>query len=209
MPLDRRLRDDLHRTADIIEPDTEVGLERVTRRRAASRTRTSGAMLAAAMTVIAIVFVAVIMPGRQQDGAVPGGVDPTGRPVPTVRDSTGILGSWSVTLTDADPGVSELGMSGEWTMHLGADATIDLVAPDGFQPPSDRAPTGYVHAEDGSMLLTTLFARDFSESCTGPGTYTWSVTGDGLSLAAVEDTCGARRALLATRPWTPATSGPG
>jgi hypothetical protein len=201
MPLDRRLRDDLHRAAESIEPDTEGGLERVTRR-AGSRSTGSVVMVAVAAMVVIVVFVTVIMPGRRPDGSVPGGADGIGSPGPTVRDATSILGSWAVTLTDGDPGVASLGMAGEWSMRLGAGSTIDLIPPAGFRPPSGQAPDRYVHAENGTTFLTTLFVRDFAESCTGSGTYTWSVANGHMSLAAVDDTCDARRALLATRSWS-------
>ncbi len=199
MGLDRRLRDELNEAAESIEPDTEGSLERVTLR-SESRSRTSSALLATAAVVVIMVFVAVILPGRHPLGPVPGG-NQTGSPEPTMPVAD-LLGSWSVTLTGADPGVAGLGMTGDWTMRLGAGSTIDLMPPTGFRAPSGRAPDGYVHAETGTTFLTTLLARDFAESCTGSGTYAWSVAKGQLSLVAVNDTCDARRALLATRPWT-------
>ena len=88
--------------------------------------------------------------------------------------------SWSVTLYRCRP---ERGKPADGR-YLDHDAWLltrpSVLLASGRVHATKRSvrPDGYVHAEgQDDPLHTTIFARDFAESCTGSGAYTWVVSG--------------------------------
>jgi hypothetical protein len=208
MPLDRRLRDELARAAAAVEPDVGARLEAVTRR--ASRRSGAGGRVVLSAVAVVVVLVLVRFAGvgphlELAPGAAPSpGSGASAIPSSSASLRDGVTGTWTVTLPAAEPGVGTLGMVGDWTMRLGADSTVELSPPEGFDPPSGGDLGRYAYAVTGSSLVTNLFTRDFSASCAGSGRYTWTADHLVLRLSVTADTCEPRRVLLTTRAWSAA-----
>lgn len=196
MPLDRRLRDGFDRAASTVDPDVEMHLEQTLQRAARSRTASvAGTVLAASAATLA--FIVVIRLLGAPDGGV-GGPSPSAQPSPSSTGLNGaVVGTYSVTLNEADTGVATAGLSlvGTWSMTLGPSGAIELIPPASFE--GSRA-TGHTFSLDGSTLRTDLYYNDY---CTSIGSYMWDVTADGLTLTVADDACEIRRTILATREW--------
>ncbi len=158
MPLDQRLRDGLHRDADAIEPDVLAGLESVTRRASRGPGTTGRLMLSAAAIIVVLVLVRIagVAPHIEvAPGATPSTMNgSSASPSSSAGFGRGVTGTWMVTLAPADTGVESLGLAGDWTMRLGADSTVEVVPPQGFQTPSGGDPGGYAYAVTGPSLVT-------------------------------------------------------
>jgi len=199
MSLDPRLRSELHREAERIDPDVEQNLTRVL-----GRSRRGSAGLGSLALVAAAVIAVVLFLRFQMDSRPGPGIEPSGlHPSPVTDES--VAGSWTVTLGD-EPGVASQGLGGTWVMRLEPNGSIELVAPATFHPPSGAVSPGAVYVIQDGTFVTSLLARDFSATCAGSGTYGWSLSEAELTFAFDQDTCEPRRTLLTSRPWTSSPS---
>ena len=198
MPIDRRLRNELQRDAERIEPAVERNLGAVE-----ARARQSGnlgwPMLLAATLVIALaVGVRLVQPATPSVGASPAPSPATSQPSASVAASfDAIAGTYLVTLDGSDPVVAANKLGGTWTMRLAADGEIFLSSPETFGSGTGNL-SGLAFSLDGDRFRSNIFYNDF---CGSIGTYTWARSGGKLSFAPLDDTCQARRTLLATAPW--------
>jgi hypothetical protein len=193
MSFDRRIRSGLQRDADAVQPDVEGHLAAVTRHTDRSPLRVGGLFAAAAVVIALVVFLRL----QIDDAAV---IGPGAVPSPI-----GLEGAWVTTLSTDQPDVESLGMAGTWTIQFLENGSLVVTAPRTFPAPSRTVPARYIYAVTGNSLLTNLFASDYTAACVGPGTYDWTVESGDLVLRVVEDTCVARRTLLATAPWASPT----
>jgi hypothetical protein len=109
-----------------------------------------------------------------------------------------IAGSYTVTLSPADPGVTAQGMAGTYTMQLLPDGAVLLSAPVGSvrEGPS---PSGITYRLSGSRFTTNAFVNI---SCPGTvGTYRWTLAGGRLVFTPLQEVCAVRRTLFASKPW--------
>jgi hypothetical protein len=189
MSFDRRIRSGLHRDAQGIEPDVERHLAAVSRHAERSPMRVGGLLAAAAVVIALVVFLRLQIDDEAvtSPGAVPSPIGPEG--------------AWVTTLSTDQPDVESLGMAGTWSIQYLENGSLVVTAPQTFPAPSRTVPARYIYAITGDSLLTNLFASDYTAACAGPGTYDWTVVSGDLVLRVVEDTCVARRTLLATAPW--------
>ena len=176
--LDALVRRGLTEAADPLDDlDTTVALERVLSR-SKGRRRTRRAVVAVA---VAAVVGAV---GFGSTALVTGLRDETDGPGPALRPH----GAYQRTVDTAP-------WQGRWTMQLGGDRVLVLRAPAGV--PGDDAPTdGASYVLDAGTLRLDAFTNGACTE-TPPGTYTWSVKGDGLVLLPVDEQCAARELVFA------------
>jgi hypothetical protein len=200
MSLERRLRDELRREAEAIEPDVERHLGAVeARARRRGGIGTSTLLLAAAIVVAAIIL-------RVPDPRL--GVDSgsSSAPTPVALSSPSpsapatypeIAGTYVTTLDSANTAVTRDGVAGTWTMRLEPSGVVFLSPPASFVPGASGL-SGIAFSLVGDRFRTNLFYNDY---CNSIGTYAWSRTGNKLTFTQVDDNCSIRRTLLATTPW--------
>lgn len=185
MPLEDRLRRELHRDATRIEPDVESALRSVemgVRRRSPAL----AAALAGAALVVVLLAVRFGAPLLEPPG---------GQPTPSAY---GIPGVYSVTFGDTDPNADVLRLVGRWMLEIDSMGVGSLTAPGTFQPGATVFP-GISFAVTGDRVRTDLFITD---PCGTVGTYRWQRDADSLTLELVEDGCHLRTVLLSTHQWT-------
>lgn len=207
MSLDRRIREELQRAADSMQPDVERNLGAVEAR--ARRGRGVSASLLLVAAVVVLVVVSIRMGTSSSDGAEPGGsAAPSPTAIPSEPSSSAaaasypqVAGTYVVTLDPSDAAVARDGLAGQWTMRLQPDGVALLSAPSSFQPGASGL-SGITYALTGDRFRTDLFYNDF---CSSIGTYTWSLAQGRLQLTPVDESCAIRRTLLSTAPWDPAT----
>jgi hypothetical protein len=196
MPMDNRLRNAFDRAASTVDADVERHLEQTIRRDARRRTELPlGPLLAASAVVLALV-VSIRLLGAPSSG--PGGIPATPGPSGSGPGAIAALaGGYTVTLLDSDPGIVTAGLvlSGTWSMTVHPSGVVDVVPPETFE--GSRA-AGHTFSLDGTTLRTDLYYNDY---CGSIGTYTWDASGERLVLTVVDDGCGIRRTVLATRAW--------
>jgi hypothetical protein len=191
MPIDRRLREGIHRLTAEFEPDVDRNLRQSYRRaRRAIALRRTGAAIA----VVAALVVGFL--------AVPGAIDslrdaqrqrPATSPIPSPRVIAGI---YETVIPNDLPGVRKNGLAGIWTIGLGTDGIMTVSAPASF----DGVLSGILYRVEGDRFRTNLFVQDV---CSGaPVVYLWAEDGGELSFTPVNDPCEGRVALLASAPWT-------
>jgi hypothetical protein len=202
MSLDRRLRDELRREAEAIEPDVERHLGAVE-----ARARRRGGIGASTLLLAAAIVVAAIIL-RVPDPRLSGEVGSSGSPSPVASSSPSpspsapatypeIAGTYVAMLDSADTAVKRDALGGEWTMRLQPEGVIFLSPPASFVPGASGL-SGIAFSLVGDRFRTNLFYNDY---CNSIGTYAWSRAGNTLTFTEVDDTCSIRRTLLATTPW--------
>jgi hypothetical protein len=183
MSLDRRLRSDLSDAASPYAPDVEAVLGSVTARgrRSRARRRVAGATLAGVAIAVGLV---VVRPGSPADEV---------QSAATTVPAGAIEGRYVAMLTPEALG-DDPGLSGGWTMELGADGSIALT------PPGEPDAGTYVYSLDRDVLRTNAFV---DERCAGlpNGSYRWRLVGDQLTLVRTSDACAVRVAVLASATW--------
>ena len=194
MSFDDRLRRELHRTADTIEPDVGQGLTIVQARAQRRGTIGLGSLLGAvAVIVIVVVGLQAVASVRDSDpGASPSPVGGTPDPFGYGR----ISGAYVVTLQAPD-GLPEIGdVAGQWTMVLDRDGTMEMTPPATFGE-GDATQSGAAFSLAGDRLRTNLF----QQRCDSVGAYAWSLVEDQLTLTPLDDACALRATVLGERPW--------
>jgi hypothetical protein len=109
-----------------------------------------------------------------------------------------IAGSYSVTLSRADLGVSVEGMAGTYTMRLFPDGAVLISAPVGALQ-EGPSPSGITYRLSGTRFTINAFVNI---SCPGTvGNYQWKLAGGRLVFTPLQDVCAVRRTLFASKPW--------
>ena len=109
-----------------------------------------------------------------------------------------IAGTYTVTLSNEDPRVQELGLAGRYTMRLLPDGVMLLSVPEGFgrEGPS---PSGISFRLSGNQFTTNAFVNF---TCPGSvGVYGWQLEGSRLIFMPLQEDCETRRVLFTSRPW--------
>jgi hypothetical protein len=196
MPLESRLRRELRREAERIEPDVGRSLSAVEARARGRRSTGLGSMLAAAAAVVIIVAGVQALRSSPDPGGPGGSPSPTQLASPSAN-STGLVGSYHATLEESDGGAEFRDVAGEWTMDLGPDGVMLMAPPATFREGSTPQ-SGVAYAIDGEQFRTNLF----QQLCDSIGVYDWLLNGGTLGLTPVDDDCALRRAVLGSTPWT-------
>ncbi len=197
MPVERRLREGLHRNADALDPEVDVFLTAVVDR---SRRRLTAHRMALAAVVAAAVAVALVLGPRVVESIRTSKV---GRPATTPVVTTpprALAGTFSGRLRPGLDAVRADRMAGTWSIRMHRDGTMTVHGPTSFI----GALEGYRFRPQGSVLRTDLFDQDV---CKGfpRGTYRWSGSGDALVFTVSRDPCDARVALLTSTPMSDAS----
>jgi len=111
---------------------------------------------------------------------------------------TQIAGTYTVTLSNEDPKISEHGLAGTYTMRLLPDGVMLLSVPRGFggEGPS---PSGISFRLSGNQFTTNAFVNF---TCPGSvGVYRWELDGNRLTFAPLAEECEIRRVLFSSAPW--------
>lgn len=192
MPLDKRVKDALERSSQIVDPDVrrELSTVRGKTRRAVIRQRIAVTLVAASLAVGAIFFgprVLDVIRSQRQVPANPPSV--SAGPLP---------GSYRVDLTGAGGLIASSSVDGAWSMTFNGDGSIVWNPPPGSglieSLPRDT------YQVSGTTFSTNLFATSLCQG-SGIGTYGWVRSGRTLMLDATSDDCAVRRAILASTPW--------
>ena len=208
MPLDDRVRGALRAAADDVRPDVEHHLALVRQRSQRAARHTGGFVASVAAVAVVAVAIVVVLRGTALDPAAI--IDPAApsQPVaavisPEARDQADVLaGTYHARLDGHGSEESAASMAGDWELTLGSDARISLTPPAGFETPSGSPLDGYVYVLRGQSFFTNLFTRHFEYSCVGSGAYRWELVDARLTIAAVDDLCLPRIAVLTTESWT-------
>jgi hypothetical protein len=103
------------------------------RARRRERTRRGGALvLGAALLIVVVMIVRSSLPSGDR------GPQPA---TPTPTSPRDVAGTYSVLLPAGDRDVARLDMNGTFTMHLGADGTMELSGPRSFDLRPRRSPS--------------------------------------------------------------------
>ena len=196
MSLDRRLRDELQREAEGIEPDVGRGLMVVEARARRRATAGLGTLLVGAAVVVLLV-VGVQALGSTSPDSGPGGSVPPTVPLSPSSETSDVVGAYRATLETSDGGAEFADLAGEWTMEL-TPAEVMLMAPPGTFREGGGVQSGVAYSIDGARFRTNLF----QQLCNSVGAYGWVLEGGTLTLTPVEDDCALRRAVFASTPWT-------
>jgi len=193
MSFDDRLRRELNRTADTIEPDVGEALAVVEGRTRRRGTIGLGSVLAG-VAVVLIVVVGLQTANSVRDSAV--GASPS--PLEGSPDPFGygrISGTYVANL-QAPAGLPDLGdVAGTWTMVLDHDGTMEMTPPATFGE-GDAIQSGAAFSLAGEGLRTNLF----QQRCDSVGAYSWRLVADQLTLTPFADTCALRATVLGGRP---------
>jgi hypothetical protein len=120
------------------------------------------------------------------------------RPTPTRQLYLEIAGTYTVTLSTADPGVAAKGMAGTYTMRLLPNGVVRLSAPVGALA-EGPSPSAINYRLTGSQFTINAFVNI---SCPGTlGTYRWKLAEGRLVLTPTDEVCAVRRTLFASKPW--------
>jgi hypothetical protein len=192
MSIDRRLREGFERLSGDADASVDAELERVMRRGRRQRALTRGAT---ALSIAASLIILGVFGPRLLDAGGRSDPRPGDEPTPLL---SAIAGTYTATLPDVGGGtIARNDMAGRWTLTLGLNGTIELVAPPAF----GTVPSGYSFELDVDDRFTTnLFVND---SCgdQGAGLYRWRGAGSELTFIAVDEPCPIRETLLTTAPW--------
>jgi hypothetical protein len=194
MSFDDRLRRELRRTADTIEPDVGQALTIVQDRTRRRGTIGLGSLLGAAIAVVIVVVGLQAVASVRDSG--PGASPPPLGATPDPFGYRRISGTYVVTLQASD-GLPEIGdVAGEWTMALDRDGTMELTPPMTFGE-GDAIQSGAAFSLAEDRLRTNLF----QQRCDSVGAYDWSLVEDQLTLTPLDDSCALRATVLGERPW--------
>ncbi|HXJ65768.1 MAG TPA: hypothetical protein VNN79_18580 [Actinomycetota bacterium] len=165
------------------------------RRKRKNRNQRIGAALVALVVLAVGAWGAVSLLGGLASHPQPASSSP---PAPTRQLYQEIAGTYAITLSNADPGVSAKGMAGTYTMRLLPNGVVRLSAPVGSlrEGPS---PSAINYRLSGSQFTINAFVNI---SCPGTvGTYLWQLEDGRLVLTPLHEVCAVRRTLFASKPW--------
>lgn len=188
MTLEQRLRDDLAREAERINPDVHAALFAAQwNQHPPHRSITRVTVIAVAAAVLAIVPLAIVL---TRTGGTSASQQPT-------APSASLVGMFATQVPYQDGVVEQHHLNGTWVMNISADGTIDLTPPhdttDVRVAPAPFAPTGHTTA-------TNVFAEDLCQAQPNAN-YRWQVNGSRLQFESINDRCPARIAVLTSEPW--------
>jgi len=109
-----------------------------------------------------------------------------------------IAGTYTLTLSNDDPRVQELGLAGRFTMMLLPDGVMLLSVPEDFggEGPS---PSGISFRLSGNQFTTNAFVNF---TCPGSvGVYRWELDENRLTFAPLEEGCEVRQVLFSSKSW--------
>ena len=206
MSFDRRIRDELRRAADAIEPDVDRNLGAVEARARRRDSVSPGLLLGAAVVLVVVSFAR--FGDREPPNAGGGGpshpagtIAPSSSPGPSTPASyLQIAGTYLVTLDGSNAAVNRDGVAGAWTLRLRPDGVALVSSPPSFQPGATSL-SGVSFSLVGDRFRTNLFYNDYCDSI---GTYAWTLAQGRLTLTPVDETCPIRRTLLGTLSWVEA-----
>jgi hypothetical protein len=198
MPVERRLREGLHRNADALDPDVDAFLATVVHRggrRMFARRTVWAAMVAAAVASAVVLGPRVVDAIRTSKLGLPATT-----PSVTMTPPQGLAGTFTGRLRPGLEAVRVDRMAGTWTIGMHPDGTITVQGP----PTFNGVLGGYRFQPRGSLFRTDLFEHD---ACKGfpRGTYRWSGSGSALTFTVSRDPCDARVALLTSTPLSEAS----
>lgn len=128
---------------------------------------------------------------------------PTSTPTPTptsVVITSPIIGTYTVTITQADIPQGSLALPGHWTITFMSDGTYAVLLEGA--PHSEGS---YSVKQNQFTLIKDVRCTEFGQSegipDAGTGTYIWALQGNKLTLKAVVDTCSPRKLVFTTHPW--------
>jgi hypothetical protein len=120
------------------------------------------------------------------------------RPTPARQLYQEIAGTYTITLSNADPGVSAKGMAGTYTVRLLPNGVVRLSAPVGALA-EGPSPSAINYRLTGSEFTINAFVNI---SCPGTvGTYRWELADGRLVLTPLDEVCAVRRILFSSKPW--------
>jgi hypothetical protein len=167
----------------------------IDRRRRRQRSRRIGAVVVALVVGTAGIGGAVTALRGLGDQTRPGTTPSIG---PGPERYVQIAGTYTLTLSNDDPRVEELGLTGRYTMRLLPDGVMLLSVPEGFggEGPS---PSGISFRLSGNQFSTNAFVNF---TCPGSvGVYRWELEGDRLTFAPLEEDCAVRQVLFSSGSW--------
>ncbi len=128
---------------------------------------------------------------------------PARTPTPTATSvviTSPIVGTYAVTITQADIPNDSLAVPGHWMITFTNDGRYTVIL--------EGAPHSVGTYQVKNQQLTIIndsrcieFGQSEGISDAGTGTYTWMLNGKMLTLKAVTDTCSPRKLVLSTHPW--------
>lgn len=199
MSVDERLRAALTEQADTVAPEVDVALDLVRDRGHAIRRRGAALGLVAAAAAAAVVaglvgWTDLGRSPRDLPAGVPSSSAPAVAPTRGANPTALRGGLDGVVTTPAE-------LAGRWTIRLNGNATLDVLAPEGY----DGVVTGALYTADRSTFRTTVFGADL---CAGEGTgiYRWLAVGERVEFEEVSDPCATRAAFFEDSVWTVSTA---
>jgi hypothetical protein len=111
-----------------------------------------------------------------------------------------IAGTYTVSLSGGDPGVSAEGMAGVYILRLLPDGVVLLSAPPGALG-EGVSPSGIAYRLSGSRFTTNAFVNISCPGSIGIGSYRWTLVNGRLTFTPLKEDCAIRRTLFATKPW--------
>jgi hypothetical protein len=181
MSVEDRLRAGLSAETQIVQPDTEIQLAAVQRRR---RRRQTARYSAVGATAAAALIGATFVPSILSDGQR---MSPARAPR---------LPGTYVAVVDGSRAAQE-DMVGRWALVLEEDGTLDIDPPSSYA----RAATGAAYSVDGERLKTNALLDHPGCQTTPSGEYTWTLQDDVLDFRVVDDDCPARLVLFDDPTW--------
>jgi hypothetical protein len=198
MPVERRLREGLHRNADALHPEVDAFLATVVHR---GKRRMIVRRMVVAAGVAAAVAGALMIGPRVVDAIRTSKLElPATTPSITVTPPRGLAGTFTGQLRPGLEAVRTDRMAGMWTISMHPDGTMAVQGP----PTFSGVLGGYRFQPHGAVFRTDLFEHDV---CNGlpRGAYRWSGSGSTLTFTVARDPCDARVALLTSTPMSEAS----
>jgi hypothetical protein len=192
MSVDRRLREGLRAASEAIDVSSHEAYRAVeaagARRRVRRRASTVAVGLIAAAAIVVTYFIGVPSLRTVKDQTVtPAQPTPAGTYVVDIASSSA---------------AQRTRMTGRWVIVLSTNGSIRLDPPPGF--PADLAESATYEAT-ANRFKTNLFVGtslcETSQPTAPLGIYTWTRSATDLRFTATQETCEARRVLVAGQPW--------
>lgn len=190
------LKELLERRREEVRPDRGAYGRLVTRRRRRDAARRAGAVaIALALTLAGLMVAVRALGGSARRPATKPSVSHL-ELLPPPAESL-FWGTWSTTLTNADPGIRPLHLAGAYRLILGRDGSLRLFLPKGrrFAGMGRPARGTYSVTGGGFTINTNLLARECGGSS---GQYIWSTHSGQLGFQPVVDSCSFRRRILSS-----------
>lgn len=188
MSLERRLRDGLARSAQLLTPDADQAFQAVTRNAEGRRRRATGyRYLAVAAGLAVLVASGVLVWPLLTAGVIATPADPVAP----------LVGRYAVEMPEGLPTTGS-DLAGSWVITLGDDGSLGLEPPPGTAFPRKAS---YEVVDD--LLRTDVLVHASACQATEQviGDYRWRLSGSELRFTLVSDSCPAREALLTASTW--------